>query len=143
GIESTDPATVLRSPALAQVCGVLVGEARKHFVEARTIMARSPRRTVRAPRIMGEVYRAMLDGMVVRGWDAPRTRARVRRTQLAWILLRYAIVGWRERATSSAPGLPALPPRSSSRRGASAYPCTRLPQRRAAAAAPTTTTASA
>ena len=92
GIESTDPATVLRSPALAQVCGVLVGEARKHFVEARTIMARSPRRTVRAPRIMGEVYQAMLDGMVARGWNAPRTRVRVSRARIAWILLRYAIV---------------------------------------------------
>jgi len=91
-IETTDPATVLRSPALAQVCGVLVSEARTHFVEARTIMARSPRRTVRAPRIMGEVYRAMLDGMVARGWQAPRTRVRLSRAGIAWILLRYAIV---------------------------------------------------
>jgi len=92
GIETTDPVTALRSPALAQVCGELVARARTHFAQADAIMARSPRATVRAPRIMGEVYRLILAGMVVRGWDAPRTRVRISRARLGWILLRYAIV---------------------------------------------------
>jgi len=92
GIETTDPVTVLRSPALAQVCGELVAKARTHFVEADAIMRRSSRQTVRAPRIMGEVYRSILEGMVARGWDAPRERVRVSRPRLGWILLRYAIV---------------------------------------------------
>ena len=55
-------------------------------------MARCPRRTVKAPRIMGEVYRAILEGMVERGWSAPRARVRVSRARLAWIMLRYAII---------------------------------------------------
>jgi phytoene synthase len=92
GIATTDPVTALRSPALAQVCGELVERARKHFVEADTIMRRSPRNAVRAPRIMGEVYRSILEGMVLRGWDAPRQRVRLSRARLGWILLRYAIV---------------------------------------------------
>ena len=91
-IETTEPATVLCSPALAQVCGGLIDEARAHFVAASTIMARAPRHTVRAPRIMGEVYRSMLEGMVARGWEPPRERVRVSRARLGWILLRYAIV---------------------------------------------------
>ena len=33
-------------------------------------MARNPRRTVKAPRIMEEVYRVMLQGMMARGWAA-------------------------------------------------------------------------
>jgi len=63
-----------------------------HFTEAGAIMARSPRQTVRAPRIMGEVYRSILERMVARGWDAPRTRVRVSRARLGLILLRYAII---------------------------------------------------
>ena len=41
----------------SQACAPLVERARTHFVEADAIMARCPRRTVKAPRIMGEVYR--------------------------------------------------------------------------------------
>jgi phytoene synthase len=41
---------------------------------------------------MGEVYRAILDGMVARGWDPPRERVRVSKPKLLWTVLRYAIV---------------------------------------------------
>jgi len=92
GIAANDPAAALRSPALAQVCGEVVARARTHFQEADVIMRRSPRQAVRAPRIMGEVYRSILEGMVARGWNAPRERVRVSRARLGWILLRYAIV---------------------------------------------------
>jgi presqualene diphosphate synthase len=92
GIDTNDPVTALRSPNLSQACAQLVERARAHFVEADAIMARSPRRTVKAPRIMGEVYRGILEGMVERGWSAPRARVRMSRLRLAWIMLRYAIV---------------------------------------------------
>ena len=56
-------------------------------------MARCPRRTVKAPRIMGEVYRAILEGMVARGWSAPRAaRAACRARGSLWIMLRYAFI---------------------------------------------------
>jgi phytoene synthase len=55
-------------------------------------MVRSPRAAVKAPRIMGKVYRIILDGMVARGWQAPRQRVRVSRLRIAFILLCYAIV---------------------------------------------------
>jgi phytoene synthase len=73
------------------VCNRLAERAREHFAQANTIMARSPRPAVKAPRIMGEVYRIILDGMVARGWQAPRQRVRVSRVRIAFILLRYAI----------------------------------------------------
>ena len=72
GITTTEPAAVLASPALGQVCATLVGRARRHFAEADTIMARSPRRSVRAPRIMSEAYKLILDRLVARGWSPPR-----------------------------------------------------------------------
>ena len=55
-------------------------------------MARNPRRTVKAPRIMEEVYRVMLQGMMARGWAAPRTRVSVGPLRLSWIAVQYAII---------------------------------------------------
>ena len=55
-------------------------------------MARSPRRAVKAPRIMAAAYRPRLALMVERGWHAPRERVSLSRAQFLWILLRYAIV---------------------------------------------------
>jgi squalene synthase HpnD len=92
GITSVEPATVLASPALPRVCEAVVARARGHFQEADAIMARNPRRVVRAPRIMDEVYRVMLEGMAVRGWAPPRTRVQVGGLRLSWIALQYAII---------------------------------------------------
>jgi squalene synthase HpnD len=92
GIDTDDPAAALRSPALGQACAELVERAYRHFAQAEAIMARAPRRTVRAPRIMGKVYRSMLDRMVARGWSAPRQRIRVPRALLLWIVIRHALV---------------------------------------------------
>jgi presqualene diphosphate synthase len=91
-IASADPATALRSPALDKACAMLVERAHGHFAEAEAIMARLPRPAVRAPRIMGEVYRWMLEAMAARGFSPPRPRVRISRARLAWILLRYAFV---------------------------------------------------
>jgi presqualene diphosphate synthase len=92
GIASTDPATVLASPALGQVCTVVVERARGHFAEADKIMARSPRRCVRAPRIMGEAYRLILDSLIARGWSPPRRPIRLPRVRLIWIIMRHAFI---------------------------------------------------
>jgi squalene synthase HpnD len=91
GISTSDPVTALRSPGLATVCNRLAERARGHFAQADAIMARSPRHAVKAPRIMGAVYLSILEGMVARGWGAPRERVRVSRVRIGWILLRYAI----------------------------------------------------
>jgi hypothetical protein len=55
-------------------------------------MARNPRRCVRAPRIMGEAYRLILDSLVARGWSPPRRAIRLPRTRLLWIIMRYAFI---------------------------------------------------
>jgi squalene synthase HpnD len=92
GIHSNDPKAALRSPTLGQACAELVARAREHFAQAEQIMARLPRRRVRAPRIMGLVYRAILERLVARGWSAPRPPIRVPRARLLWIVLRHALV---------------------------------------------------
>jgi squalene synthase HpnD len=92
GIHSNDPMTALRSPTLGQACAELVARARDHFVQADTIMAGLPRRSVRAPRIMGLVYRSILDRLTARGWSPPRQPIRLPRALLLWIVLRHALV---------------------------------------------------
>ena len=88
GIISTDPTSVLANPMLGEACNAVVSRAREHFRQAAAIMARSPRRVVRAPRIMGEAYRAILDKLVARGFAAPREPVRHSRVKLLLILLR-------------------------------------------------------
>jgi phytoene synthase len=92
GIHTTEPAAVLASPSLGRACAIVIARAREHFAQAEKIMSQCSRRPVRAPRIMCEVYRFLLDGMVARGWNPPRDRVKVPRTRLIWILLRYAVV---------------------------------------------------
>jgi presqualene diphosphate synthase len=90
GITSTDPLEVIADPALPRVCAPLVERARVHFEKADEIMSRNPRRVVRAPRIMSKYYRAILELLVARGFDTPRTPVRLDKMARIAILLRYA-----------------------------------------------------
>jgi squalene synthase HpnD len=92
GIASTDPATVLAKSMLGNACACVVERARGHFAQADKIMARSPRRCVRAPRIMGEAYHLILDRLVARGWSPPRRPIRLPRPRLLWIIMRHAFI---------------------------------------------------
>ena len=92
GITSTDPATVAAHANLDAACRMVVERAQMHFAEAETIMARSPRRAVKAPRIMGKAYRRILDTMAAQGFAPPRQRVRISKPYLIGIALRYAFV---------------------------------------------------
>ena len=61
-------------------------------VPRRRSWRRAPRRAVRAPRIMGEVYRLMLERMAARGFAPPRPPVRLGRLRLVFILARYAFI---------------------------------------------------
>jgi squalene synthase HpnD len=92
GITATEPVAVLASPALGEVCGPLAERARGYFAEADRIMAQSPRRAVRAPRIMAEAYRLILDHLTARGWSSPRQPVRIPKARLLWIIMRHAFI---------------------------------------------------
>jgi presqualene diphosphate synthase len=91
-IATSEPHMVLSSPMIGRACAPIAALAERHFAEADAIMARSPRRVVRTPRIMAAAYRSILERMIARGWRAPRERVKLRRRQFLLILLRYAIV---------------------------------------------------
>ena len=92
GILNTDPAYVVAHANIAQACAPVVARAREHFAEANRVMARCQRRSVRAPRIMGAAYKAILEKLVARGWTAPRTPVKVSKPRLILTILRYALI---------------------------------------------------
>ena len=92
GITNIEPLRVIADPALPKVCVPLVARARAHFEKADEVMARNPRRVVRAPRIMSKYYRAILELLVARGFAAPRTPVRLNKIARLAILLRYALI---------------------------------------------------
>jgi phytoene synthase len=92
GITSTDPAVVATDPRLPEVCAPLVDRARGHFAKADEIMARHPRRLVRAPRIMSKYYRGILQLLIARGFAVPRAAVRVGKVARLAIVLRYAFI---------------------------------------------------
>ena len=91
GIAITDPVAVIARPSIGEACATVVAMAKAEFEAATAIMARSPRRVVKAPRIMGQAYRLILDKLVARGFKPPRERVRLPRAKLILIVLRNLI----------------------------------------------------
>ncbi len=91
-IENCDPVAVALNSNIGTACAFIVERARGHFATASEIMSRCPRKVVRAPKIMGAVYRQMLEDMVSRGWSRPRNRVRMTKSRLLWVVLRHVFV---------------------------------------------------
>ncbi|MGI8527263.1 MAG: presqualene diphosphate synthase HpnD [Pseudolabrys sp.] len=89
-IDETDPQAVISDPRLSVACIYLADRAREHYTKADEVMSRCSRRTVRAPKVMAEVYRRILGRLAKRGWAHPRPEVRVSKPQLLWIAARYA-----------------------------------------------------
>jgi phytoene synthase len=92
GILSNDPAYVMAHPNIGQACEQVVARAREHFAEAERVMGKCARKTVRAPRIMGVAYKAILTQLIKRGWAAPRAPVKVSKPRLILAILRYAFI---------------------------------------------------
>src|SRR5262249_20725764 len=92
GITSNDPVKVVADRALPKVCAPLAERAKTHFAKADEIMRRNRRRAVRAPRIMGKYYRAILDLLIARGFAVPREPVRVSKITKLGIIIRYALI---------------------------------------------------
>jgi presqualene diphosphate synthase len=91
GILTTDPGEALAHPALGKACGTLIELAQLSFRDADAVMARCPRRAVRAPRIMSEAYQILLAALVTRGFAPPRPPVRISRPKLLLIVLRNLV----------------------------------------------------
>ena len=92
GITGNDPRQVAADPRVPNVCAPLVARAREYFEKSDEIMARHPRRVVRAPRIMSKYYGAILQLLIARGFSAPRAPVRVSKVTRLAIIFRYALI---------------------------------------------------
>lgn len=92
GIMSNDPLTVASDPRLPRACEDILRQARDHFAKSNDIMARNPRRVVRAPKIMSEYYHAILEKLVERGFALPRKPVKLSKAAKIFILIRYAFI---------------------------------------------------
>jgi len=92
GIKEKDIGTVLVHPRLGEACMAVADRAGRHFAEASEVMARCRRESVRSPRIMASVYRALLEKLIRRGWRAPRERVRPSKLQFLSAFVRHGIV---------------------------------------------------
>jgi presqualene diphosphate synthase len=92
GIAEIDPVKVAADPLVPKACAPLVERARMHFAKSDEIMARNPRRIVRAPRIMSKYYGSILQRLIARGFAPPRDPVRVSKFTKLAIVLRYAFI---------------------------------------------------
>jgi presqualene diphosphate synthase len=92
GIRSSDPAVVLRHPALPAVCRDLAEIARGHFEAAAAAMRRCERRAMRPAALMGAFYRAMLDALLAAGWRDPSVRISLSKPRKLWLVLRHGLI---------------------------------------------------
>lgn len=91
-IGDQDLAKVLDDSRLDRACRLVAERARQHFAQANAVMEHCSRESVRSPRIMTSVYRALLDKLVERGWAPPRQEVRPSKLQFAWAVMRYGVV---------------------------------------------------
>jgi phytoene synthase len=91
GIGENEPLRVLANPALGLACIPTIVRARAHFEKAQEIMARCSRECVRAPKIMADVYFAILKCLEKRGFAPPRRRIRIPRHRVFLATLRYGL----------------------------------------------------
>ena len=91
GIESDVPAEVLAHPALGAACAEIVALARRRYSEAEDAERDCGHAKVRAPILMREAYRRVLDRLERRGWRRLDEAVGLSPLEKAWILLRHGI----------------------------------------------------
>ncbi len=92
GIPTRDPLHVLDDPKVDVAARSLAGRAHSHYAQAMRILGARPKGQLRAPRLMGAVYSQILAKMETQGWRPPRTRVRLSKPELLFILLRQGFV---------------------------------------------------
>jgi phytoene synthase len=93
GIATRDPHEAINAPGVDAVCRQLAETAQAHYREANRILAAKPPGRLAAPRLMEAAYAGLLRQMQVRGWAPPRTRVRVKKAALIWLLLTQGLFG--------------------------------------------------
>src|SRR4029077_17071564 len=85
GIYATDPATVLKQPAVPRVCAALAETAERHFAEARAAMRDCPRRPMRPAAAAAAGRSSILGRLRRRGWRDLEREVRIPAALKLWL----------------------------------------------------------
>lgn len=91
GIQSRDPAAVLKDPKLPSACRGLAAVARAHFVAADQAMLECRPSAMRPARIMRAYYGAILDRLMAADWRDPTLRIRLPVWQKFYLALKNLV----------------------------------------------------
>jgi squalene synthase HpnD len=93
GIAGNDPIGVISHPRIDAACRPMAKLAHEHYAAADAVMAKKPAGRLAAPRLMSAVYGEILTKMEQVGWAAPRTRVKIGKIALLWIVLTRGLMG--------------------------------------------------
>jgi len=91
GIGGSQPAAILRHPALPAVCRDLAAIAEDHFRDAARAMTRCSRRAMRPAAVMAATYRATLAALQQTEWRDPAARISLSKPLKVWLVLRHGL----------------------------------------------------
>jgi len=92
GIRGSEPAAILRHPALPAACRDLASVAEDHFRDAARAMAQCSRRAMRPPAVMAAIYHATLSALQRSGWRDPAERVGASTPLKLWLVLRHGLL---------------------------------------------------
>ena len=91
GIVGEDPVSVVNDPRIDGAARELLARAREHYAAADRVLRARPRGRLLAPRLMSAVYARTLDRTAAAGWAPPRTRVKVGKPELLWLVARQVL----------------------------------------------------
>ena len=92
GIAGSDPAAVLRHPALPAVCREVAAMAQAHFAQAERAMAQCRRRAMRPAAVMAAFYSATLAALLRADWRDPDRRVSLSKPRKLGLVLRHGLL---------------------------------------------------
>ena len=91
GIVDEEPATVVSDPSIDSAARELLAQAREHYAAADRVLRARPRGRLLAPRLMSAVYAKTLDRTAAAGWTPPRTRVKLGKAELLWLVAQQVV----------------------------------------------------
>ena len=92
-IAGDDPQAVVNHPRIKHAAAALLATARAEYAAADSVLKRRPRGRLVAPRLMSAVYAQTLERTAALGWTPPRTRVKLGKGELLWLVARRGLFG--------------------------------------------------
>jgi squalene synthase HpnD len=92
GIGGSDPAAVLRHPALPAACRELAAIAEGHFRDAERAVTHCSRHAMRPAAVMAAIYRATLSALLRANWRDPTSRVGISQPLKLWLVVRHGLI---------------------------------------------------